>query len=326
MSDTQAWETMPAADVLRGLSVDGERGLTGDEVVRRRERWGANSLAEEPPVPMWRRLLNQFKELVIWILIFAAVISGVMGEWADTAAILAIVLVNGVIGFLQEEKAGRALAALQKMSSPTAKVLRDGTLQSVPASELVPGDRIELEAGDNVPADARLLTAFALRVQEASLTGESVPVDKDAGVALPVGTSLGDRRNMLYLGTVTAAGKASAVVTSTGMQTELGRIAGLLQQSEREPTPLQRRLAELGKVLVVVCLAIVVVIFAMELWRGGKWFEVLLVSVSLAVAAVPEGLPAVVTLALALGLQRMVKRNALVRKLPSVETLGSVTV
>lgn len=326
VSETQAWETMPAADVLQGLSVDGERGLIGDEVVRRRERWGANSLAEAPPVPMWQRLLNQFKELVIWILIFAAIISGVMGEWADTAAILAIVLVNGVIGFLQEEKAGRALAALQEMSSPMAKVLRDGTLQSVPASELVPGDRIELEAGDNVPADARLLTAFALRVQEASLTGESVPVDKDADVALPAGTSLGDRRNMLYLGTVTAAGKASAVVTSTGMQTELGRIAGLLQQSEREPTPLQRRLAELGKVLVVVCLAIVVVIFAMELWRGGQWFEVLLVSVSLAVAAVPEGLPAVVTLALALGLQRMVKRNALVRKLPSVETLGSVTV
>lgn len=326
MSDSRAWETMPAAEVLRELSVDGARGLSADEVFRRRERWGANALAEAPPVPMWRRLLNQFQELVIWILIFAAVISGVMGEWADTAAILAIVLVNGVIGFLQEEKAGRALAALQKLSSPMAKVYRGGTLHSVPAAELVPGDRIELEAGDNVPADSRLLTAFALRVQEAALTGESVPVEKDADVALPAGTSLGDRRNMLYMGTVTAAGKASAVVTSTGMQTELGRIAGLLQRSEREPTPLQRRLAELGKVLVVVCLVIVAIIFVMELWRGGKWFEVLLVSVSLAVAAVPEGLPAVVTLALALGLQRMVKRNALVRKLPSVETLGSVTV
>ena len=303
-----------------------ERGLSAAEVQKRTAQFGANQLAEAPPVPTWRKLVAQFQDLVIWILIAAAIIAGVMAEWADTAAILAIVVVNGIIGFLQEEKAGRALAALQKLSSPMAKVIRDGEVQSVPACELVPGDRIELEAGDNIPADARLLSGFGVRVQEAALTGESVPVDKEADCVLPENSPLGDRRNMVYMGTVTAAGKASAIVVSTGMDTELGHIAGMLQRSAPEPTPLQRRLAELGKVLVLVCLVIVVVIFALQLLRGGKLLETLLVSVSLAVAAVPEGLPAVVTLTLALGLQRMVKRNALVRKLPSVETLGSVTV
>ena len=326
MSESRVWYAMSGSDMARELAVDLTHGLTAQEVTQRRVQHGWNALAEAPPVPIWKRLLGQFKELVIWILIVAAIIADVMGEWADTAAILAIVLVNGVIGFLQEEKAGRALAALQKLSSPMAKVIRDGALQSVPAREMVPGDRIELEAGDHIPADARLLTAFSVRVQEAALTGESVPVDKDADGVLPENAPLGDRRNMVYMGTVTAAGKASAVVVATGMNTELGQIAGLLQRSEPEPTPLQRRLAELGKVLVVVCLVIVAIIFALQLVRGGKLLETLLISVSLAVAAVPEGLPAVVTLTLALGLQRMVKRNALVRKLPSVETLGSVTV
>ncbi len=326
MSDSRIWYALSGDDVTRELAADLARGLSADEVARRREQHGWNTLAEAPPASLWKKLLGQFKELVIWILIVAAIISGVMGEWADTAAILAIVLVNGIIGFLQEEKAGRALAALQKMSSPMAKVIRDGVLQSLPARELVPGDSVELEAGDNIPADARLLKAFSVRVQEAALTGESVPVDKDADCVLNESASLGDRRNMVYMGTVTAAGKASAVIVATGMNTELGHIAGLLQRSEPEPTPLQRRLAELGKVLVAVCLVIVVVIFGLQVARGGELLETLLISVSLAVAAVPEGLPAVVTLTLALGLQRMVKRNALVRKLPSVETLGSVTV
>ncbi|RLS55565.1 MAG: cation-translocating P-type ATPase [Planctomycetota bacterium] len=303
-----------------------DKGLTTEEVEQRRMRYGVNLLAEAPSISVWRRLLAQFKELVIGILVVAAVIAGAMGEWADTAAILAIVLVNGIIGFLQEERAGRALAALQKLSSPMAKVLRNGGLQLVPARELVPGDRIELEAGDNVPADARLLSGYGLRIQEAALTGESLPVEKEACGPLPLETPLGDRRNMVHMGTVVAAGKASALVVATGMQTELGQIAGLLQQSEPEPTPLQRRLAELGRVLVVVCLVIVVIIFSIQMLRGGELLETLLISVSLAVAAVPEGLPAVVTLTLALGLQRMVQRNAIVRRLPSVETLGSVTV
>ena len=323
---TAPWHSVSPETAVHNLTGDTLRGLGREEVQQRRLRYGSNILEEAPPVPLWKRLLSQFHNLVIWILIFAAVISGVMAEWADTLSILAIVLLNGILGFVQEERAERALAALQKLSSPMAKVRRDGSVQLLPASELVPGDCLELEAGDNIPADARLLTAFGFQTQEAALTGESLPNDKDSACQLSEDAPLGDRRNMVYMGTVTSAGRATAVVVATGMQTELGRIAGLLQRAERELTPLQRRLEELGRVLVAVCLAIVAVIFLLQLWRGGSPLEMLLISVSLAVAAVPEGLPAVITLTLALGLQRMVKRNALVRKLPSVETLGSVTV
>jgi Ca2+-transporting ATPase len=315
-----------SAEVVKRLESDAKLGLSASQASERLARLGNNELTESPPEPIWKKFLGQFNDLIIWILIVAAVISGVMGEWADAAAIIAIVMLNGVLGFIQEEKAERALAALQRLSAPVAKVIRQGLLSSIPARELVPGDRIELEAGDNVPADVRLLDAFGFRVQEAALTGESVPSSKDGKAVLAEATPLGDRRNMAYMGTIVAAGKASALVTGTGMDTELGHIAGMLQRYEPEPTPLQRRLAELGKILVVVCLAIVAVIFAMEMVRGGKIVDAFLRAVSLAVAAVPEGLPAVVTMALALGLQRMVKRNALVRKLPSVETLGSVTV
>jgi P-type Ca2+ transporter type 2C len=324
--ESHPWHHLSVERMTQELTVDPVKGLTSDEVVQRRERYGPNSLNESAAVPLWKKLAGQFRDLVIWILIVAAIIAGVMGEWIDTIAILAIVLLNGIIGFLQEERAERALASLQKLSSPMAKVQRDGSVQHLPASELVPGDSIHLEAGDNVPADCRLLSAASLQVQESALTGESLPVEKQPLDELPMDSPLGDRINMIYMGTVATAGKAAAVVVATGMNTELGHIAGLLNRSEREQTPLQRRLAELGRVLVGVCLGIVVVIFALQWMRGGKLLEILLVSVSLAVAAVPEGLPAVVTMTLALGLQRMVKRNALVRKLPSVETLGSVTV
>jgi Ca2+-transporting ATPase len=313
-------------NVLSALGSDATAGLSTSEAASRLAKFGANQLAESPPEPKWKKFLAQFKDLVVWILIVAAVISGFMSDLADTIAIMAIVLLNGILGYLQEEKAEKALAALQKLSAPMAKVFRSGQLVSIPAKELVPGDRVEIEAGDNIPADMRLLTAYSFRVQEASLTGESVPVDKNPSAILPAGSPIGDRENMAYMGTVAAAGKASAVVTATGMATELGHIAGLLQRHEPEPTPLQRRLAELGRVLVIVCLVLVGIIFALRMMRGGELLEVFMTSVSLAVAAVPEGLPAVVTMALALGLQRMVKRNALVRKLPSVETLGSVTV
>jgi Ca2+-transporting ATPase len=270
--------------------------------------------------------LGQFNSAVIWLLIIAAIVSGLLGEWIDTAAILAIVGLNGVLGFLQEDKSQRALASLEQLSAPVAHVRRGGQWHTVPASEVVPGDRVRLEAGDYVPADVRLLDSASLAIAEASLTGESVPVDKQADEVLEPRTALADRTNMAYLGTTVTAGKAEAVVVATGMHTEMGHIAGLLERSEREPTPLERRLDELGKVLMVVCLVLVAIIFGLQLWRGGDLVEVFLVSVSLAVAAVPEGLPAVVTLALALGLERMIRRNALVRKLPSVETLGAVTV
>jgi P-type Ca2+ transporter type 2C len=312
--------------LLDVLGTDAERGLTDGRATALRARLGPNQFEEARPIPAWRRLSRQFLEPVVLILVAASIIAGAMGEWVDTLAILAIVLLNGIIGFLQEERAGRALAALQKLSSPMARVVRDGVPRAIPARDLVPGDRIELEAGDHVPADVRLLRASGFRVQEAALTGESAPAGKEPTRVLAADTPLGDRGNMAYMGTVAAAGKASAVVVATGMETELGRIAGMLRRSEPEPTPLQRRLGELGKALVIVCLAVVAVIFLLQVLRGDQIVGAFLLSVSLAVAAVPEGLPAVVTLALALGLQRMVRRNALVRSLPSVETLGSVTV
>ena len=318
--------SLTVGKVLASFRAVDERGLDGVEAEARRAEFGPNRLPQAKPPSMWRRFLGQFLEPVIGILVAAAVVSGLTGDVIDTLAILAIVLLNGIIGFVQEERAERALAALQRLSAPLAKVLREGRLQALPARDLVPGDRITLEGGDNVPADARLLRAFDLRVQEAALTGESVPVAKDADAVLDVSTPLAERINMVYLGTTVAAGKADAVVIGTGVDTELGRIAGLLQRTKREPTPLQQRLAELGKVLIAVVLGIATLIFLIHTLRGGPLLPSFLLSVSLAVAAVPEGLPTVVTLVLAIGLQRLARRNALVRRLPSVETLGSVTV
>ncbi len=321
-----AWHALPVTEVGRQLGIDPVAGLSAAEATGRLERHGANTLIEAPPVPLWRKIARQFAELVIWILIAAAVISAIMGEWADTAAIAAIVIVNALIGFFQEERAMQALAALRKLSTPLVRVIRAGRRGSLPARAVGPGAHLELEGGDYVPADARLVEAHALRAQEAALTGESVPLEKEVDAELTADTPLGDRRTMVYAGTVVAAGRGEAVVVATGMDTELGHIAGLLERAPAEVTPLQRRLAELGRVLIVLCLAIVSLIFLLEVRRGGSLWEVLLTAVSLAVAAVPEGLPAVVTLVLAIGLQRMVARNALVRRLPSVETLGSVTV
>ncbi|MGD9645868.1 MAG: cation-translocating P-type ATPase [Pirellulales bacterium] len=316
----------PLAEVVAALAAKVERGLTAAEVASRLDLYGPNRLAEAPPIPLWRKLLDEFKDLVVWILIVAAIISGLLGEWIDSVAIVAIVLINGLIGFFQKRSAERAIAALMEMSAPLARVVRDGQVVSIPADEIVPGDTLELEAGDRVPADARLVRTFSLAAQEAALTGESVPVDKGASDGLQQELPIGDRANMVYLGTTITAGKGRAIVVATGMATQLGHIAQLLEQQEHEPTPLERRLDALGRILIVVCLAIVAVVFAMQWWRHGNFVDAFMLSVSLAVAAVPEGLPAVVTIALALGLRRMARRNALVRKLPSVETLGSVTV
>lgn len=313
-------------DLAKELGANLEQGLSASEVRSRTDQHGPNQLEEPPAASIWRRLAAQFTDIVIWILIVGGVVSGLLGEWIDAIAIFAIILLNGGISFFQEMRAEQALSALRKLSTPAAKVVRDKLLRSIPASELVPGDLIELEAGDHVPADARLFVAFGVTVQEAALTGESLPTQKVADVTLPAEVPVGDRKNMVHMGTVVAAGKGRALVTSTGMQTELGHIANLLEQQKQEPTPLQRRLAELGRVLIVICLVIVGLIFVLQLIRGGSLAEAFMMAVSLSVAAVPEGLPAVVTISLALGLQRMVKRNALVRNLPSVETLGTVTV
>jgi Ca2+-transporting ATPase len=313
-------------DVLLRLSSDERRGMDDTRAAQVRAQYGPNELTEAPPAPAWKRLADQFQQLVIWILVGAAIISGILGDWTDSVVILAIVLLNGLLGFLQEERAGQALAALRKLSVPQARVMRDGSLRVLPAKDLVPGDVIQLEAGDNVPADARLVRAVALRAQESALTGESTPVSKDHRPVLARQAPLADRTNMVHMGTVIAAGQATAVVVAIGMGNELGRIAGMLGARRQEPTPLQRRLDELGRLLLLVCLAAVALVFALQLARGGGVVEGFLLSVSLAVAAVPEGLPAIVTIALAVGLQRMVRRNALIRKLPSVETLGCVTV
>ncbi len=316
----------PVPAVIANLATDREKGLTTSEAHTRLSRDGANKLTEAVPPPWWRKFIEQFNQLVIWILIAATILSGVLGDWLEAIAIFAIVLLNALLGFFQERKAEAALSSLRKLSAPGAKVLRNGTLHNIASEELVRGDIVELEAGDRVPADLRLISSFGLKMQEAALTGESTPVEKDANAVLANESTIAERINMAFMGTNAVAGKGRGVVAATGMTSELGRIAGFLQTEEREPTPLQKRLQELGRVLIVACLALVAIIFVLQLLRGETLAHTFLMAVSLAVAAVPEGLPAVVTIALALGLQRMVKRNALIRRLASVETLGSVTV
>jgi P-type Ca2+ transporter type 2C len=323
---TPRWHHTDLDDVVRLLGTDVAKGLSTSEVEVRARKYGKNELAEAPSQRWWLKLLNQFNEVVIWILIAATVLSAIMGDWLEAGAIFAIIILNALLGFFQEQKADKALASLKKLSSPVARVIRDGALGNVAAATLVPGDIIEIEAGDHIPADARLVTSFGVKTQEAALTGESDPVEKDGSAIPPEGATTAERANMVFTGTTAVAGKARAVVTATGMDTELGRIAGFLKTEEREPTPLQKRLAELGRVLIVACLVLVAIIFVLQLLRGESLTQTFLIAVSLAVAAVPEGLPAVVTIALALGLQRMVKRNALIRRLASVETLGAVTV
>lgn len=325
MSESSEYALAGDAVIERWQS-DVDRGLSEEVAAQRLGEFGLNRLLEVGRVPAWRQLASQFTEFMVLVLVGAAIVSGVLQEWIDAVAILAIVVLNALLGFVQQYRAERALEALKKMAAPLATVIRDGNLRSIPAEELVPGDIIALVMGDLVPADARLLETHLLEVDEASLTGESVPVKKKADVVLPDACPLADRRNVVYSSTVVTYGKGTAVVTDTGMDTELGKIAHLVQTMGREETPLQRRLEEVGKLLVYGCLAIVVVVFGLGLWRGVPAVQMFLTAVSLAVAAIPEGLPAVVTIALALGVRRMVQRNALIRKLPSVETLGSATV
>jgi Ca2+-transporting ATPase len=317
---------LATATVLEHWASDAGRGLSEEVAAGRLQEFGPNRLKEIGRVSPWRQFASQFTEFIILVLIGAAFVSGLLQEWTDAIAILVIVLLNGILGFVQQYRAERALEALKKMAAPLARVIRQGEVRSIPAEELVPGDIIALEMGDLVPADARVLSDRLLQVDEASLTGESVPVKKDADVVLPDDAPLGDRCNMVYSSTVVTYGKGTAVVTNTGMGTELGKIAHLVQTMGREQTPLQVQLEGVGRLLVYGCLLIVAVVFALGLWRGVPPVEMFVTAVSLAVAAIPEGLPAVVTIALALGVRRMVQRNALIRKLPSVETLGSATV
>jgi len=321
-----AWHTLSRQEVLHRLDVDVDRGLTSEQVQERLERHGPNELVEtglkNPLLILW----EQLTEVMVVVLLVAAVISWALGDLLDAAAILVIVVLNALLGFVQEYRAERAMAALKEMAAPVVHARRDGEIRDVPSRSLVPGDVILLEAGSAIPADARLVECANLRVQEASLTGESQPVDKNSAAVQFEDIPLGDRHNMLFMGTAATYGRGVAVVVETSMRTQLGRIAELIQTVESERTPLQRRMGQLGKSLAVAALVIVGVVFVLGVLRGDEVTEMFLTAVALAVAAVPEGLPAVVTIALALGAQRMLRRRALIRKLPAVETLGSVTV
>ncbi len=320
------WPTLTPGALSGELSSDVRDGLSESEAARRLAAHGSNELPEAPPTSPFALFLSQFSSLIIWVLIGAAIISGFLQEWIDAGAILAIVVINAMLGFVQEFKAERSLAALKKLTVATARVVREGVVRSIPARDIVPGDVILVEAGDHVPADARLVYVAALRTQEAALTGESTPVDKSAAVLLGTTMPIADQRNMLFLGTVVTAGKGRALVVATGLRTELGRIAAMMQATKPEATPLQRRLEQLGHVLLYLSLGVVTVVFLLGVLRDEPVVEMFLTSVSLAVAAIPEGLPAIVTITLALGVTRMVKRHALIRRLPAVETLGSTTV
>ena len=300
-------------------------GLTTAEARQRLQATGKNELQREPVTPWWRVLISQFKGALVWLLLGACAISAALGEVGDAVAIAAILLVNALVGFRQEFSAERAVLALRAMTAPKARVLRDGRSALLAAADVVPGDVLVLEAGDLVAADAQLLEAHALTTLEAALTGESTPVDKSLD-SLPEDTPLADRRDRVFQGTAVASGTALAEVTATGMATELGKIANLLTTADDSATPLQGRLDRVGRVLLWLCLGVVAVVAVLGLLRGQPWLQVLMVAVSLAVAAVPEGLAAMVTVALAIGVRRMATRHVLVRRLPAVETLGCTTV
>ena len=304
---------------------DPPAGLSAAEAVRRLAADGPNELDRAGPTPRWRIFVQQFSGAMVWLLLGACVVSALLGEVADAIAIAAILVLNGIIGFIQEARAERAVLSLRSMTAPRARVRRDGVALVVPAAEVVRGDLLLLEGGDIVAADARVVEVHSLRVNEAPLTGESAAVDKRVG-ALPDGTPLAERTDSVFLGTSIAVGTALAEVSATGMATELGRIAHLLGTAEEPRTPLQDRLEQVARLLLVLCLGVVAAVFALGALRGQPWLELLLSSVSLAVAAVPEGLAAVVTIALAVGVQRMAARHVLVRRLPAVETLGCATV
>jgi len=319
------WHSRPGSDVARELSTSEASGLTSEEARRRLGADGPNELRAAVESTWLQILLRQFQSLVIWVLIAAALVSAFLGELLDGIAIVTIVVLNAVIGFAQELRAERAVAALTALAAPNARVVRDGAPRVVPARDVVRGDLLLIEGGDLVAADARLLDAAALRIGEAPLTGESEPVSKTTD-PFPPETPLADRRDMVFLGTTVAAGTGRAVVVTTGMATEVGKIAGLLETARADETPLQRRLDRVARRLLWICAVIVTLVFTLGTVRGIAPFEMFLAAVSLAVAAIPEGLPAVVTIALALGVSRMVRRNALVRNLPAVETLGSAQV
>ena len=322
---SKSWHTLSVDETTQTLDIAIDQGLSQNEASKRLEEIGSNELIEKGAKSPWKILFDQFKETMVVVLIIAAVISALLSDWKDAIAILIIVILNAILGFVQEYRAEQAMQALKKMAAPIVRVRRDGHVLEIEARLLVPGDIILLEAGNAVPADARLVESASLRVTEASLTGESLAIDKTTSAIFGDQLPLGDRHNLVFMGTAVSYGRGVAVVVETGMRTELGRIAEMIQSVEGEQTPLQKRMAQLGRTLAFAAVGIVGVVFALGLLRGENITEMFITSIAMAVAAIPEGLPAVVTISLALGAQRMLRRQALIRKLPAVETLGSVT-
>lgn len=324
--ERKSWYQLSAEETLRRLESDRKAGLTAAEAKRRLESYGTNELREKKKISPLALFLNQFRDFMVLVLVGAVLISGLLGEYLDAITIIAIILLNGCLGFIQEFRAERSLRALKRLSAPKAKVIRGGKTLEIDASMLVPGDVVLLESGDRIPADIRFLETNGVFVEESALTGESVPVAKHDRPIVAPDVPLGDRRNIGYMGTLVTRGTAAGIVVSTGMETEMGKIADLIQNTEVMATPLQQRLEHLGKILIGVALVLTVFVVVAGIWHGQPAYGMFLAGVSLAVAAIPEGLPAIVTIALALGVQRMIRRKAIVRKLPSVETLGSATV
>lgn len=320
------WYSLEMQEVSSKLNTDLEKGISSELAKERLKTYGYNELTGKSGPTIWQMLLSQFQDFLVLILIGASLVSALIGEVTDSLVIILIVILNAVLGVVQEFRANKALEALKKMAAPEAKVIRDGKITEIPARELVPGDLVILEAGNYVPADLRLVESVNLKIEEASLTGESVPVEKNAEIVFNEDVPLGDRSNSAFMSTVVTYGRGKGIVVGTGMNTEIGLIAKMLESYEEEITPLQKKLAELGKILGIASLAICGVVFLLGLIRGVPVLEMFMTAVSLAVAAIPEGLPAIVTIVLALGMQRMVKRHSIIKKLHAVETLGSTTV
>jgi Ca2+-transporting ATPase len=303
-----------------------KNGINKNEAENRLIKYGKNELTAENKGTLFKKIIEQFKDVLIIILIIAGLVSFFVGEEIDAIIIMAIVILNATMGIVQESKAEKSLEALKKMTSPNAKVIRDGAMEVIKASDIVPGDIVSVEAGDFIPADGRLIEAINLKIEESALTGESVPVEKHSEIIEGQDIPLGDKKNMVFSSTVVTYGRGEFMVTETGMSTEVGKIANMINKSNEISTPLQKKLAQFGKILGLIALGICILIFVIGLLEGRDFFDMFLTAVSLAVAAIPEGLPAIVTIVLAIGVQRLVKHRAVVRKLPAVETLGSATV
>lgn len=320
------WHTLASNEVAKETNTNITTGLTTEEAKKRLKRFGYNELKETKKQSALLLFLNQFKDFMVLVLLVATVISGLLGEYVDAVAIIVIVIMNGFLGFFQERRAEKSLEALKQLSAPQATVLRDGEWVKIPSQELVVGDIIKFSSGDRIGADVRLIDAKGLEIEESALTGESVPTAKSAAPLMNENAAIGDLHNMAFMGTLVTRGSGVGIVIATGMKTAMGQIANLLQEAETVMTPLQRRLEQLGKILIAIALLLTVLVVAVGVIRGHGLYEMFLAGVSLAVAAIPEGLPAIVTIALALGVQRMIKKNAIVRKLPAVETLGCASV